>query len=220
MKNNVVIVDDHEIVLIGISALINSSNTCTMVGAYHTVQEVVEHVHDHTKPPIDVVLLDLRLSDNSCPHDNINYLRELDLAVLIFSAYESPYLTRQALTAGVDGIIEKSTSSENIIQAINAACSNPHNPVTSCTSWLATNCVPLSPRQREVLELYALGEPAKRVASLTGLSVETVNDYLSRIRTKYAQAGRPTFSKVDLVLRALEDGLIPGPRDVRARTLR
>ena len=65
-----------------------------------------------------------------------------------------------------------------------------------------------------------MGEPAKRVASLTGLSVETVNDYLSRIRTKYAQAGRPTFSKVDLVLRALEDGLIPGPRDVRARTLR
>ena len=192
MKNNVVIVDDHEIVLIGISALINSSNTCTMVGAYYTVQEVAKHVHDHTKPPIDVVLL----------------------------AYESPYLTRQALTAGVDGIIEKSTSSENIIQAINAACSNPHNPVTSCTSWLATNCVPLSPRQREVLELYALGEPAKRVASLTGLSVETVNDYLSRIRTKYAQAGRPTFSKVDLVLRALEDGLIPGPRDVRVRTLR
>jgi transcription regulator len=188
-----------------------------MVGAYHTVQEVAEHVHDHTKPPIDVVLLDLRLSDNSCPHDNINYLHELDLAVLIFSAYESPYLTRQALTAGVDGIVEKSTSSENIIQAINAACSNPHNPVTS---WLATNCVPLSPRQREVLELYALGEPAKRVASLTGLSVETVNDYLSRIRTKYAQAGRPTFSKVDLVLRALEDGLIPGPRDVRVRTLR
>lgn len=110
MKNNVVIVDDHEIVLIGISALINSSNTCTMVGAYHTVQEVAKHVHDHTKPPIDVVLLDLRLSDNSCPHDNINYLHELDLAVLIFSAYESPYLTRQALTAGVDGIIEKSTS--------------------------------------------------------------------------------------------------------------
>ena len=131
MKNNVVIVDDHEIVLIGISALINSSNTCTMVGAYHTVQEVAEHVHDHTKPPIDVVLLDLRLSDNSCPHDNINYLHELDLAVLIFSAYESPYLTRQALTAGVDGIVEKSTSSENIIQEINAACSNPHNPVTS-----------------------------------------------------------------------------------------
>ena len=217
MKNNVVIVDDHEIVLIGISALINSSNTCTMVGAYHTVQEVAEHVHDHTKPPIDVVLLDLRLSDNSCPHDNINYLHELDLTVLIFSACESPYLTRQALTAGVDGIVEKSTSSENIIQAINAACSNPHNPVTS---WLTTNCVPLSPRQREVLELYALGEPAKRVASLTGLSVETVNDYLSRIRTKYAQAGRPTFSKVDLVLRALEDGLIPGPRDVRVRTLR
>ena len=217
MKNNVVIVDDHEIVLIGISALINSSNTCTMVGAYHTVQEVAEHVNDHTKPPIDVVLLDLRLSDNSCPHDNINCLHELDLTVLIFSACESPYLTRQALTAGVDGIVEKSTSSENIIQAINAACSNPHNPVTS---WLDTNCVPLSPRQREVLELYALGEPAKRVASLTGLSVETVNDYLARIRTKYAQAGRPTFSKVDLVLRALEDGLIPGPRDVRVRTLR
>ena len=36
-----------------------------------------------------------------------------------------------------------------------------------------------------------VGEPAARVASLTGLSGETVNQYLGRIRQKYAAAGRP-----------------------------
>jgi DNA-binding NarL/FixJ family response regulator len=63
-----------------------------------------------------------------------------------------------------------------------------------------------------VLELYASGEPAYRVASLTGLSTETVNVYLSRIRRKYADAGRPAPTKTDLYKRALEDGWLPIPR--------
>ena len=50
--------------------------------------------------------------------------------------------------------------------------------------------VDLSPRQREVLELYASGESAARVAELTYLAVDTVNMYLDRIRLKYSNAGR------------------------------
>ncbi|WP_257159328.1 response regulator transcription factor [Corynebacterium cystitidis] len=69
----------------------------------------------------------------------------------------------------------------------------------------------LSERQREVLELYAMGESAKRVAALTELSVDTVQDYLQRIRTKYALQGRATVTKVDLMQRAQEDGYLPGP---------
>ncbi|MDN6258870.1 MAG: helix-turn-helix transcriptional regulator, partial [Corynebacterium sp.] len=67
----------------------------------------------------------------------------------------------------------------------------------------------------EVLELYASGEPAKRVARLPGISQETVNDYLGRIRVKYQNAGRPAPTKTDLFRRAQEDGYLPGPSDPR-----
>ena len=63
-----------------------------------------------------------------------------------------------------------------------------------------------------MLGLYASGESAARVASLTNLSTDTVNDYLGRIRQKYAEVGRPASTKTDLYRRALEDGWLPFPR--------
>ena len=75
--------------------------------------------------------------------------------------------------------------------------------------------VGLSPRQLEVLELYASGEKLDRVARLTGLAPQTVNDYLQRIRQKYAEAGRPAPTKTDLYKRAVEDGLLPIPERPR-----
>ncbi len=70
----------------------------------------------------------------------------------------------------------------------------------------------LSPREQEVLSLYASGETAVSVAQRTGLSRETVADYVTRIRKKYAEAGRPAHSRVDLYRRAIEDGLSGGSR--------
>ncbi|MFJ7624450.1 DNA-binding response regulator, partial [Rhodococcus erythropolis] len=40
---------------------------------------------------------------------------------------------------------------------------------------------------------------------------QTVNDYLQRIRQKYAAAGRPAPTKTDLYKRAVEDGVLPIP---------
>ena len=70
----------------------------------------------------------------------------------------------------------------------------------------------LSPREQEILSLYASGETAFSVAKRTELSRDTVADYVSRIRRKYADAGRPAHSRIDLYKRALEDGIMDGPR--------
>ena len=70
----------------------------------------------------------------------------------------------------------------------------------------------LTPREAEVLGLYASGEKADRVARLLGVTRETVLDHIRRIRAKYALADRPAHTKVDLYRRAVEDGLLPAPR--------
>ena len=75
-----------------------------------------------------------------------------------------------------------------------------------------TKEVQLPARQQQVLALYASGEKASTVARRMNLSVDTVNDYITRIRRKYAEIGRPAPTKMDLYKRALEDGWLPVPR--------
>ncbi|QSE87958.1 response regulator transcription factor (plasmid) [Rhodococcus pseudokoreensis] len=164
---------------------------------------------------LDLVILDLRLADGSSPKANVEELRAAGLETLVFTGAENPYLLRLAARAGVLGVVRKSEANDTVVAAILAAADG-RQVVT--TEWAAAidgdpglSEVGLSPRQRDVLALYASGEKATRVARLTGLTPHTVNDYLARIRAKYAEAGRPAATKTDLYKRAVEDGWLPVP---------
>ena len=66
----------------------------------------------------------------------------------------------------------------------------------------------LSPREVEVLVCWLQCESKTEVAQSLFVSVGTVNTHLTRIRDKYAQAGRRANTKAALVARALQDGLV------------
>jgi DNA-binding CsgD family transcriptional regulator len=68
----------------------------------------------------------------------------------------------------------------------------------------------LGRRERDVLHLYASGLPLKAVAAQLGIAHSTAREYLDRIRVKYVEVGRPAPTKVDLLRRAVEDGILPG----------
>lgn len=72
----------------------------------------------------------------------------------------------------------------------------------------AFNGAQLSPREREVLRLYAAGLPLKVVADRLGIAYSTAKENITRIRTKYVDVGRPAPTKIDLLRRAMEDGLV------------
>lgn len=215
MDIKVVAVDDHEVALIGLEQMLSTSPRCSLVGAYHSIHEAMERLTDDSLPEVDVALLDLRLTDGSDPFLNATNLQEAGAKVLVYSSLESPFLVRRALRAGVAGVVEKSVAGEDLIAAIEQVAAGRTYATADWAGIIDSDpfihAVDLSERQREVLELYAMGESARRVAMLTGLSAETVQDYLGRIRTKYALAGRPAPTKIDLYRRAQEDGFIPGP---------
>jgi DNA-binding CsgD family transcriptional regulator len=68
--------------------------------------------------------------------------------------------------------------------------------------------VRLSRCEQQVLALYAAGAKAQTVATRLGVSGDTVNTYVRRVRQKYDRAGRPAASRIDLYRRAVEDGLV------------
>ncbi|MFG1798528.1 response regulator [Nocardia sp. NPDC049149] len=207
------VVEDHESVAIGLAAMLAPEPDLDLMTTAGTVPELLAAAQN--LPQLDLVVLDLRLADGSTPEDNVRMLRDRGIEVLIFTGADNAFLVRSAARAGVLGVVRKSEDVQTVVAAVRRAASG-EQVVT--TDWAAAidgdpqlSDVGLSPRQEEVLTLYASGEKASRVARLTGLSEQTVNDYLGRIRQKYADAGRPAPTKTDLYKRAVEDGWLPVP---------
>jgi DNA-binding NarL/FixJ family response regulator len=66
----------------------------------------------------------------------------------------------------------------------------------------------LSEQERAVLLGYVSGLTLAAAAHRAGVRAGTAKVYLDRVKEKYARAGRPARTKIDLVRRALEDGLL------------
>ncbi|WP_328439988.1 response regulator transcription factor [Nocardia puris] len=205
------VVEDHRVTIAGLRQILAGEADLEIVADAPSVAELLA-VTDQ----LDLVILDLRLPDGSSPIANVERLRRAGIEALVFTSGDEPYLVRAAARAGVLGVVRKSERDDVVAAAVRSAARGEPTPTMDWAAAIDSDDkladVGLSPRQREVLALYASGEPAARVARLAGLSEDTVNAYLSRIRQKYAEAGRPARSKTDLYKRALEDGWLPIPR--------
>jgi len=200
-------VEDHEVVSIGFSEVIAAIDDISLVTVVRSLSELDLEHHE-----LDLVVLDLRLDDGSTPADNIGALRAANIEVLVLTAGENARHVREAARAGARGIIRKSEPMHVLVDAIRRASAGE---TVATTDWAAAIdadvALPdagLSPREREILALYASGEKAQTVAELTGLSRDTITDYIGRIRAKYARVGRFAQTKVDLHVRAVEDGVL------------
>ncbi|MFD4443738.1 DNA-binding response regulator [Nocardia sp. NPDC058519] len=209
------VVEDHQVTITGLRQVLAGEPSVEIVATAPSVPELLAISTD-----LVLVVLDLRLPDGSTPAENIEQLRAAGIETLVFTSADEPYLVRAAARAGVLGVVRKSERDEVVAVAVRDAAAGKQVPTIDWAIAIDGDDdftgVKLSPRQREVLALYASGEPAARVARLTDLTEETVNAYLGRIRLKYAEAGRPSRTKTELFKRALEDGWLPIPRRLRA----
>lgn len=209
-RTRVGVVDDHELIAAGAAATFAVLEDVHLVASATTVAGFLALEVD-----VDLVLLDLRLGDGSRPAENVRRLREAGAEVLAYTSAESPALLREAASAQIIGVVAKSEPRTELIQAVRQAL---QGNVVASTDWAAAldgdsdvAAVGLTPRETEVLRLYASGEKADRVARLLGISRETVLDHIQNVRTKYAGAARPASTKIDLYRRAVEDGFLEGP---------
>lgn len=208
-RKRIALVEDHALITVGFKDLMASADDLELVGMVSTV----EGLSDLTGP-LDLVVLDLRLNDGSSPEENVATIHGLGAEVLIYTGAEDRKLIQAAARSGALGLIRKSADPEVLLEAVRTAA---HGIEWFGTDWAAAIDADdaladarLSPREQEVLSLYASGETATSVAQRLGVSRETVADYVTRIRKKYAEAGRPAHSRVDLYVRAIEDGLLDG----------
>jgi DNA-binding NarL/FixJ family response regulator len=206
----VAIVDDHESVRLGLRTACRDAGF-TVTGEAATVAELLPVLRE---APTDMVVLDLSLGDGSSVTENVKRLQDAGSAVLIHSIADRVQAVREALAAGAAGVIPKSAPTGTVIDAIRTVA---EGGVLNNLEWASAidadndfARAKLGQRERDVLHLYASGLPLKAVAAQLGIAHSTAREYLDRIRVKYVEVGRPAPTKVDLLRRAVEDGILPG----------
>ncbi|WP_074258556.1 response regulator transcription factor [Agromyces cerinus] len=209
----VAIVDDHEAVRLGLRAACRDAGYDVVVDAA-SVPELLEGLAGRS---CDVVVLDLSLGDGSSVTENVRAVLATGSAVLVHSIADRVAAVRESLAAGAAGVIPKASPMSAVISAIATVA---RGEVLNNVEWASAieadrdfAKAQLGRREHDVLHLYASGLPLKLVAAQLGIAHSTAREYLDRVRAKYIEVGRPAPTKVDLLRRAVEDGILPGLDD-------
>ncbi len=200
-----VIVDDHEALREGLSALLGAHGL-QIVGAAGNVAAGMDLVA-HADP--DVAIVDIRLPDGS----GIDLCRDLlavrpDLGVMLYTGDADAELLYDGLDSGARGYALKAGSMDELVAAIeNVAAGGTYvDPRLDriLLSERATSRTPqLSPREREVVHLMAEGRTADAIADDLIVSVETVRTHVRNVIRKLQARNR-----VHAIAIALERGEI------------
>ncbi len=207
---SVAIVDDHDAIRLGLKGAC-LEHGFNLVGSEAKVSDLLSKL----KPgEPQVVVLDLSLADGSQVENNVQSIREHGSQVVIFSIADKRNQVRAAIKAGAAAIVTKAQPLSDLFDVIQLVVDgvyvNNVHTTAAIDSDLEFKEAKLSPREREVLTLYASGLALKQVAFTLNIKLNTAKEHIDRVRTKYADIGRPVSTKTELLLRAIEDGLIDG----------
>lgn len=188
-----VLVDDSEVVRMGLRALLTAESAFELVGEAGNVAGAAE-VCARVRP--DVVLLDIRLPDGTGFDACRQILRRLpDTRVLILTSVSDDALVDEAIRAGAHGYLLKEINARGLVQAIidvaagksildPAVTARVMQLVKSGSTGTRAALDALSPQERRVLAAIAEGSTNKEVGAELNLSEKTVKNYLSNIFEK------------------------------------
>ena len=193
------IVDDHEVVRIGLGAVLDLTPGMKVVGQARSKADAITQCR---RTKVDVVLLDIRLPDGS----GIEAAREIlsaypNIRILFLTSFADEHTVLEAILSGAQGYVLKDIASAALIRAIKTVAAGQPliDPrlATHTLSWmkqLSAGQSPakrslLSPQEQRILPHVAGGLTNKEIAQRLDLSEKTVKNYLANIYSKL-QIGR------------------------------
>jgi two-component system response regulator DevR len=182
----IVIVDDHELVRIGVMTLLGTESDLEVVGDVGTGQDGLELCRQ-VQP--DVVVLDQRLPDTSGIDTCRALVRELPATkVLMLSTFTDSEVVLGALRAGASGFLVKDVQSMDLKRNIRAIARGEvvidpkvaHHLVQQVQlPGQGDASLPLNPRQVSIIRLVAQGYTNREIAQQLFFSEKTVKTYLT-----------------------------------------
>ncbi len=193
----VVVVDDHPVVLAGLTALVAADPAMTVVGSAASVQDA-ESLALEAAP--DVCVLDLQLPDGDGISLGVTLKQRWPATrVLVLTMASDPAAVIRSLGAGLDGYLLKDCDPAELRAAIHSAAQGStvlgrgaSAPVVVAASVLpdANPLAALDARDREILTLLVQGLGPSQIAGRLFLAPKTVRNRMSAMLAKLGVSTR------------------------------
>ncbi len=196
----IIIVDDHEVVRLGLRALLERQPGITVVDEAGNAKEAVQKALQH-RP--EVVVMDIRLPGGS----GIDACREIvtvapEVKVIMLTSFAEDDMLFEAIAAGASGYVLKQIGGDDLVRAIEAVGRGDSLLDPTLTQRVFARVreaqrkdeqsafSQLTEQEMRVLGLVAEGKTNREIAQLLFLGEGTVRNYVSSILSKLALTNR------------------------------
>ncbi len=187
---NVLVADDHPIVRRALVDVINNEPDMRVICESGNGRDAVTQAA--AEQP-DVCLLDLRMPEM----DGIEVMKAIqervpNVRLVIFSSYNTQEDVYRAIEAGAQGYVLKEAPVEDIIASVRAVASGgiwiPQKVGANLAKRVSDQ--DLTPREREVLRVLAVGKSNKEIGAIFNISEATVKVHVTHILKKLHVSSR------------------------------
>jgi DNA-binding NarL/FixJ family response regulator len=199
-KLRVMIVDDHEVVRIGLKSLLSHYERFDVVGEAGTAKEALDQA---SRLHPDIILMDIRLPGTS----GIEACEQIiaadsNIKVIMLTSYAEDEMLFSAIRAGASGYVLKQIGAEDLVKAIESVGKGEALLDPAVTQRVfqevrravkeeeASAFASLSQQERHVLLLVSEGKTNREIAKILFLGEGTVRNYVSSILSKLDVSNR------------------------------
>lgn len=188
-KIKVLVIDDHPLVCLGVSALLSNHPSIECIHIAHNINKGIEA--NQTYYP-ELILLDVVFPDQS-GLDFISILlkRRKPPKVIVFSAYENEYLVNKALDLGANGYLLKDSLPDELQSAITKVCLGEFYLSRIIGEKIALHSkgkigniqlASLTSRQLHLLQLVAAGHEVKDICEIVKKGERNIQGQIAMLR--------------------------------------
>ena len=203
-KARILLVDDHELFREGVALVINKQADMEVVGQADDGLEALTMAHD-LRP--DLIIMDINMPlSNGLEATELIHTSVPESIIIMLTAHEEDEKLFNAIKAGAQGYILKSSPSAGLIGGIRGALNGESSvPRKLARQFLAEfsklsnrtentvnqDTIPvLTSREREILDVMATGASNQEISTQLGISLQTVKSHVSNILTKLQAKSR------------------------------
>jgi len=200
MSLRIILVDDHEVVRVGVRSLIERQPEMEVIGEAGSVREAVT-LAEQLAP--DVVVLDIRLPGGN----GLEACRQIkasrpETRIIVLTSYPDDEVLFDAIAAGADGYVLKQIGSDELIRALHRVGRGESLLDPSLTEQVfakmrqvrkqerAHAFADLNAQEMQILAHLAEGETNREIGAALQLSEKTVRNYVSIILSKLGLSSR------------------------------
>src|SRR5579862_8925338 len=217
MPLRILVADDHDVMRLGIRALLASRDGWEVCGDARTGQEAVSK-SEELKP--DIVILDVNMPELNGIEAARRIRETLPATELLIISFDySDQLIREIVSAGARGFVVKADSERDLITAVEALSNHRSFFTSRATDVILGRVRPggfkgdlqglgrnrLTPREREIVQLLAEGKSSKEVDEFLTISVKTADTHRANIMRKL-----DLHSVTELVRYAVRNQIVKG----------